>query len=67
MARRGWNLHRRARLKRRRAVILTVTTLFAAIVAGLLAYSGSLATTGLIVLLWLAAGLGVGFLMAKSR
>lgn len=49
-------------------MILTVTALFAAIVAGLYALSGgSLATTGLIVLGWLAAGLLCGLLMARFR
>lgn len=49
-------------------MIFALTTLFLAGIAGIFALSGgSLATTALIVLGWLGAGLAIGLLMAKSR
>lgn len=50
-----------------RLMIPTVTAMFAAAIGAALFLTGSLATTGLIVLGWLGAGLAIGLLMAWGR
>ena len=53
---------------RRQAMIFALSATFLAAIAGIFYFSGgSLAVTVAIVLGWLAAGLTVGFLMARSR
>lgn len=58
---------RSARLRRQRAVLFTLGGIFGGAVAVIFIMTGSVATTGLIVLGWLAAGLAVSLLMARSR
>ena len=48
-------------------MVLFLCALFGATVAAIATLTGSLATTGLIVLGWLAAGLLLSLLMARSH
>ena len=48
-------------------MLFTLGGIFGGAAAVIFITTGSLATTALIVLIWLAAGLAVGLLMARSR